>query len=127
MMGTVIEKKEFDQIFNSDSTGKLKFAEMGIGWKDATNGNIITIQSSDMLSCSWFRAARSYAISIKKKDESSVSFDGFSRDYLVQLQSIFLSFYNIHIALKEMAIKGWNWGSTEFTGSNLEFLVGIQS
>ena len=60
--------------------GKFKLSEAGMGWKNATTGQILTVSAADIQSAQWLKAAREYEIRITKKDATVLKFDGFPLD-----------------------------------------------
>jgi structure-specific recognition protein 1 len=62
----------FDQIFLGGRNGvrdygKFKLSEAGIGWKNAADGVILTVSSTDIDELAWIRVAREYEVKIVKK------------------------------------------------------------
>ncbi|KAJ3088556.1 FACT complex subunit [Quaeritorhiza haematococci] len=121
--------KEFDNIYlggkaGITAPGKMKLAEAGIGWKEAATGKIITIPANEIKRLSWLRAARDYQLGVYFKNGNVVKFDGFQKEVYDSLNSICRSYYQLPLEVKELSLRGWNWGSTEFQGTNLSFVVG---
>ena len=66
--------------FTLKASGRLKVAEAGIGWKNSTSGQIITVSATDIHKMHWVRVAREYELKIIKSDGNTVRFDGFQKD-----------------------------------------------
>ncbi|KAL3899117.1 MAG: hypothetical protein SGCHY_002277 [Lobulomycetales sp.] len=119
-------KLEFENIFHNGSTGKLKIAEMGLGWKDAETGSIVTVPAKDMAAVAWLRVARGYRLEIKLKASGKAPFclDNFSRNDHEELVRIMKQYFALDLSARELSLRGWNWGRTEFNGSDMAFVVG---
>lgn len=55
-------------------------SEVGVGWKNATTGQIITVPAADIEKMHWIRVAREYELRIQKKGKNVLKFDGFPKD-----------------------------------------------
>lgn len=84
MMGS--DTKEFEGIYygsgniNLTSTGKLKLAPLGLGWKESTTGTIHTLPAAEIKRTQWLRSCRNYQLRITKPDHSLVKFEGFLKE-----------------------------------------------
>lgn len=117
--------ENFDNIYLdlSKESGKCRFAENGLGWKPSGGGNTFTLDSGDVASAQWSRAAKGYEVKILKRSSEVVHLDGFQQEDLERLSKIFKNWYSINLEGKEHALRGWNWGKTEFTKAELVFNV----
>ncbi|RYP62819.1 hypothetical protein DL769_007147 [Monosporascus sp. CRB-8-3] len=117
--------ENFDNIFLdlSKEPGKCRFAENGLGWKPSGGGNTFTLDSGDIAGAQWSRAAKGYEVKILKRSSEIVHLDGFQQEDLERLGKIFKNWYSINLESKEHALRGWNWGKTEFTKAELVFNV----
>ncbi|KAI8055438.1 hypothetical protein BDF22DRAFT_742028 [Syncephalis plumigaleata] len=93
--------------------GQFRLAASGLGWKSPT-GQVFTIRREDLRKTQWLRASRGYQLRIQLKDNTIVKFDGFDEDAFDRLKN----------KTKELCLKGWNWGKTEFQGNYLLFNIG---
>ncbi|KAI6091945.1 hypothetical protein F4821DRAFT_225907, partial [Hypoxylon rubiginosum] len=117
--------ENFDNIFLdlSKESGKCRFAENGLGWKPSAGGNTFTLDRGDIASAQWSRAAKGYEVKILKRSSELVHLDGFQQEDLERLSKIFKNWYSINLDPKEHALRGWNWGKTEFSKAELVFNV----
>lgn len=63
----------------SAKPGKCRFAASGMGWKPS-GGETWTLQSAEIASAQWSRAARGYEVKIFTKTMGIVQLDGFEQD-----------------------------------------------
>ncbi|KAH7038061.1 POB3-like protein [Microdochium trichocladiopsis] len=115
----------FDNIFLdlSKESGKCRFAENGLGWKPSGGGNTWTLDSGDIASAQWSRASKGYEVKVLKRSSEVVHLDGFQQEDLERLVKIFKNWYSINLDPKEHALRGWNWGKSEFSKAELVFNV----
>ncbi|KAF9642648.1 SSrecog-domain-containing protein [Thelephora ganbajun] len=98
--------------------------QSGVGWKGEESAATKSIPSTDIKWVQWLRVARNYQIRVALKDGTRTTFDGFSRDNHDKLVSLFKQHFSVQLESKEVSFRGWNWGSTDFQGQDLAFLVG---
>ncbi|KAI1504172.1 FACT complex subunit pob-3 [Biscogniauxia marginata] len=117
--------ENFDSIFLdlSKESGKCRFAENGLGWKPSAGGNTFTLDRGDIAAAQWSRAAKGYEVKVLKRSSEIVHLDGFQQEDLERLSKIFKNWYSINLDPKEHALRGWNWGKTEFSKAELVFNV----
>ncbi|KZS93658.1 SSrecog-domain-containing protein [Sistotremastrum niveocremeum HHB9708] len=124
---------QFEGIYHGLSTdvGKMRFAPAGLGWMSTSNPeNKLTIPAGDIKSSQWLRVARNYQLRLflnAKKDEDDegrrMTFDGFAREDHEKIIGLMKQHYDVGVETKEISVKGWNWGTTDFEGRDLTFLV----
>ncbi|KAF9427529.1 FACT complex subunit [Podila epigama] len=116
---------QFDDIYLGlgPELGMLRLAQSGLGWKDRKGDGIFTVRDADLKKTYWIRAARNYQLRLHLRDGKIVKFDGFQRDDFEKLRDIIKANYGLQLETKELSVKGWNWGKTEFQSSNLLFNV----
>ncbi|KAI0087029.1 structure-specific recognition protein-domain-containing protein [Irpex rosettiformis] len=124
---------QFDEIYHglSSQVGKLRIAASGIAWKGDKEAQTIAIPSEDIKWAQWMRVARNYQLRIshghkdKKQasDRKQETFDGFLREDHDRLSQLLKQHFSIALESKEVSVKGWNWGTTDFQGQDLAFLV----
>ncbi|KAI1337764.1 hypothetical protein F5Y15DRAFT_389052 [Xylariaceae sp. FL0016] len=117
--------ENFDNIYLdlSKESGKCRFAENGLGWKPSGSGNTFTLDSGDISAAQWSRAAKGHEVKIIKRSSEVVHLHGFQPEDLDRLGKIFKLWYSINLDQKEHALRGWNWGKTEFSKAELVFNV----
>lgn len=117
--------ESFDNIYLdlSKEHGKCRFAENGLGWKPSAGGNTFTLDRGDIASVQWSRAAKGYELKILKRSSEVIQLDGFQDGDKSRLDKVFKNWYSTNLETKEHALRGWNWGKTEFTKAELVFNV----
>jgi structure-specific recognition protein 1 len=118
-------RESFDNIHLdlSKQSGKCRLAESGLGWKPSGATEPFTLDSSQLLSAQWSRAARGYEIKIITKEQSVIQLDGFDKGDFDRASKAFKIWYGINLENKEHALRGWNWGKTEFGRAEMAFNV----
>ncbi|OZJ01642.1 hypothetical protein BZG36_05293 [Bifiguratus adelaidae] len=116
---------DFDEIYNGlePTIGRIRFAPSGLGWRGADQSKPITLSVEDFRKFTWLRVARNFQLRIALKDGKIAKFDNFRREDFEELQRIIRQLYQMQLETKELSIKGWNWGRTEFNGDSLIFNV----
>ncbi|KAI0166484.1 hypothetical protein GGR57DRAFT_496746 [Xylariaceae sp. FL1272] len=117
--------KHFENIYLdlSKESGKCRFAENGLGWRPASGGNTFTLDSGDVAAAQWSRASKGFELKILKRNSDVVHLDGFQQDDYEALSRAFKNWYSINLDQKDHALRGWNWGKTEFSKAELIFNV----
>ncbi|KAI7865850.1 hypothetical protein BDF14DRAFT_1820248 [Spinellus fusiger] len=103
-------------------TGRFRLAPTAVGWK-ASDDKANIISAEDLKKVSWIRAARGYQLRITNKDNTVSKFDGFKLEDFDTLKDTIKLYYKMVLESKELSVKGWNWGKTDFQGSDLVFNV----
>ncbi|KAI0826833.1 SSrecog-domain-containing protein [Trametes gibbosa] len=116
---------QFDKIYHGlgADVGKFRIASSGMAWKAEEGSNMVAVQSSDIKWAQWIRVARNYQLRVGLKDRSRETFDGFVREDHDKLAHLLKQHFSITLEQKEVSLKGWNWGVTDFQGQDLAFLV----
>ncbi|KAG0292965.1 FACT complex subunit [Dissophora globulifera] len=116
---------QFDDIYLglAPELGLLRLAQSGLGWKARKGTGIFTVRDADLKRTTWLRAARNFQLRIQLRDGRIVKFDGFQRDDFEKLKDIIKANYGLQLETKELSVKGWNWGETDFSNGNLVFSV----
>ncbi|KAG0255749.1 FACT complex subunit [Linnemannia exigua] len=116
---------QFDDIYLdlAPELGLLRLAQSGLGWKARRGEGLFTVRDADLKRTTWLRAARNFQLRIQLRDGRIVKFDGFQRDDFEKLKDIIKTNYGLQLETKEMSVKGWNWGETDFSNGNLVFSV----
>ncbi|TIB84658.1 SSrecog-domain-containing protein [Wallemia mellicola] len=119
---------DFDKIFHelNPTPGILRLQQGGLGWKSADN--LVTIAADDISYMQWMstinRVARNFQLKIGLKSEKErQTFDGLVRDDYERLSKTVKEFYGVTLETREISFRGWNWGRTEYRGSDLSFQV----
>ncbi|KAL9134125.1 MAG: hypothetical protein Q9175_004696 [Cornicularia normoerica] len=107
----------------SKQPGKCRLAEAGLGWKPSGGGDTFTLDTNNLGTAQWSRAARGYELKIMSRTSGVVQLDGFELEDFDRLAKAFKLFYGINLETKEHALRGWNWGKGEFGKAELAFNV----
>lgn len=115
----------FDSIYLdlSKESGKCRFAETGLGWKPASGGETFTLEREQIGGAQWSRAAKGMEVKVLLRNSGIVQLDGFAPEDFDRIGKVFKSWYSITIEHKEHALRGWNWGKSEFGKAELQFNV----
>jgi structure-specific recognition protein 1 len=106
----------------SRKSGATRFSDSGFGWKP-TNGETYTCDQSQIISAQWSRAARGYEVKILSRNDGVIQLDGFKPDDFDRVTKVFKTWYGINLDSREHALRGWNWGKTDFGKAELTFNV----
>lgn len=69
------------------------------------------------------KACRGYELKLLQKNGGILRIDGLAEEDFERVSSALDEKYKIELEQNEHALKGWNWGSTDFRGSELAFNV----
>lgn len=56
------------------------------------------------------------------KDRRRMTFDGFMREDQDKVATLMKQHFAVTLEVKEMSFKGWNWGVTDFQGTQTKVL-----
>ena len=125
----------------SKQPGRCKIAEAGLAWKPAGAGDTFTLDSSNIGSAQWSRAARGYEVKIVSRSAGIVQLDGFDVEVTLpplafplqptdappqdfdRVSKVFKLHYGVNLEPREHALRGWNWGKGDFGKAELAFNV----
>ncbi|KAJ5263635.1 FACT complex subunit pob3 [Penicillium angulare] len=107
----------------SETAGKCKLAESGLGWRPSGGGDTFTLDSSNIGGAQWSRAAKGFELRILSRSSGVIQLDGFDQEDFERLSKAFKIWYGINVEAREHALRGWNWGKTEFSKGELSFSV----
>ncbi|KAL1132560.1 hypothetical protein AAG570_010512 [Ranatra chinensis] len=102
-------------------SGKLKFTEQNIVFKNNRTGKVEQISSSDLDLCNWQKLVGNWGLRLFLKNGTLHRFTGFKESEIEKLAKYFKTKYSNDLLEKELSVKGWNWGTAKFTGSVLNF------
>ncbi|KAJ1768262.1 FACT complex subunit [Coemansia sp. RSA 1813] len=120
--------------------GQVRIGASGIGWKAAegetealkgltipnlvVNSGMLALQRDDLRRLQWQRVARGYGLRIHTKNGTLHKLDGFTADdYETLRDAIKQLFHGLTLEVRDISIKGWNWGKTDFEGTHMSFRV----
>ncbi|KAF2155883.1 SSrecog-domain-containing protein [Myriangium duriaei CBS 260.36] len=115
----------FENIFLdlSKQSGRCRFAESGLGWKPAGGGDTFTLDKAEIVSAQWSRAAKGQEVKIVSRNHGVIQLDGFVLDDFDRISKALKIWFGVTLEQKEHALRGWNWGKTDFAKSELVFSV----
>lgn len=121
---------QYEKIYHSLSSklGRIRLAEKGLGWKSNSDGKMVSISGNDISNVSWKRMCRGYEIAFLLKDGTAFRFNNFKKEvysynFLIWLQDFdelkkaIKDFYRLNVDVKELSLKGWNFGKVELDGN----------
>jgi structure-specific recognition protein 1 len=94
-----------------------------MGWKGVDTEGQTLLSSGNIKWAQWLRVARNFQLRVGLKDRKKVIFDGFLREDHDRLASLLKQHFGVTLEVKDVSVKGWNWGVTDFQGQELAFLV----
>ncbi|KAK2465410.1 hypothetical protein APHAL10511_002764 [Amanita phalloides] len=117
---------QFDRIYHNQSSdiGKFRIASSGMAWKGAEAEGVTALAATDIKWAQWIRVARNFQLRVGLKDHRREKFDGFMREDHERLSGLLKNHFGITLESKEVSLRGWNWGVTDFQGQDLAFMVG---
>lgn len=118
---------EFQNVFREErgafSACRLTFRPDKIIFKNIKTGMITPVRADEISSICWQRFAKNFGIRLLLKGGQLHRFDGLKPQDKEKLQPYVERHYHIDLQNKEMSLKGFNWGSTEFDGEALSFNI----
>jgi structure-specific recognition protein 1 len=75
-------RESFENIYLdlSKHPGKCRFADTGMGWKPSGGGDTFTLDSTNIGSAQWSRAARGFEVKVLSRSSGVVQLDGFQEE-----------------------------------------------
>ncbi|PBK97504.1 SSrecog-domain-containing protein [Armillaria gallica] len=116
---------QFDRIFHgpSQEIGKFRVAATGMAWKGVESEGVTAMQAPEIKWAQWLRVARNFQLRVGLAGHKKETFDGFMREDHDKVEALMRKHFNITLENKEVSLRGWNWGVTDFQGNELAFMV----
>ncbi|KAK0221698.1 structure-specific recognition protein-domain-containing protein [Armillaria fumosa] len=116
---------QFDRIFHgpSQEIGKFRVAATGMAWKGVESEGVTAMQAPEIKWAQWLRVARNFQLRVGLAGHKKETFDGFMREDHDKVEALMRKHFNITLENKEVSLRGWNWGMTDFQGNELAFMV----
>lgn len=126
---------------------EFRVAASGMGWKGVDTEGQTLLSSGNIKWAQWLRVARNFQLRVGLKDRKKVIFDGFLRevsDRLLiivhkserfaclsrqdhdRLASLLKQHFGVTLEVKDVSVKGWNWGVTDFQGVSVKS-IGVEA
>lgn len=105
-----------------------------MAWKGSESEGVTAMAAGDIKWAQWVRVARNFQLRIGMKDHRREKFDGFMREvhpltdaynccFLKKslqdhdkLAGLLKNHFGVTLETKEVSLRGWNWGVTDFQG-----------
>uniref|UniRef100_A0A8C4WUS9 FACT complex subunit SSRP1 n=1 Tax=Eptatretus burgeri TaxID=7764 RepID=A0A8C4WUS9_EPTBU len=110
-----------------ENEGRLKLSSQGVLFKSARTGRVENVPGADLAAGSWRRVARGHGLLLRTRSGVVHKFDGFREGEFEKLANFFKNTYGMELVERENCVKGWNWGTVNFTGQLMTFSIGDQS
>lgn len=122
---------DFDRIYLNQSrgSGRMRIAESGLGWRkaqgqgDGADNAPFLLPANELISVLWSRGARGYEVRVQTKNQGVVMLDGFDVEDYNKLKQELQRNFSLQLEHKEHAMRGWNWGTTDFAKNELVFEI----
>ncbi|KAJ3747416.1 SSrecog-domain-containing protein [Lentinula detonsa] len=118
---------QFDGIYHglSREIGKFRIALSGMAWKGVDTERPVAMSANSIKWAQWLRVARNFQLRVGIKEEKGdfrkETFDGFQREDHDRLATLLKGHFKVTLETREISLKGWNWGLTDFQGQDLAF------
>ncbi|XP_022102132.1 FACT complex subunit SSRP1-like [Acanthaster planci] len=103
--------------------GRLKLSRQGVYFKSNKTGKVEQVQVEDLAETNWLRVAKGYELKLRLQNGTIFKYDGFQESDQEKLTEFIRNNYNLSLDEVELAVKGRNWGSAKFNGTELAFEV----
>ncbi|KAK6461810.1 DNA polymerase delta binding protein [Scheffersomyces coipomensis] len=122
MVNTDFEKIYLNQ---SKSSGRMRIADSGLGWKSIapTNNEPFLLPSEEIVSTQWSRGSRGYELRVQTKNKGVVMLDGFDVEDFNQLKQELQRNFHLTLEHREHSLRGWNWGKNDLARNEYIFNV----
>lgn len=105
-----------------------------MAWKGVETANVVAMGAKDIKWAQWIRVGRGYQLRVGVINHRKETFEGFQREVSYMLFAIDIprsstyqdhekvsklmeQHFSITLESKEISVKGWNWGVTDFQGA----------
>lgn len=121
------ETVEFNNVFREErgafSACRLTLRPQQIIFKNLKTGKPMSVPADQIKSISWQRFAQNHGIRLSMKNGSLHRFDGLRQTDFDKIKQYVERNYHIEVETKDLSLKGFNWGSTQFEGEALSFNI----
>lgn len=119
------ENLDFSNVFREERGAfnecRLTFRPQSIIFKNIKTGKPTTVQLNDIKSISWQRFASSQGIRLITKGGNLHRFDGLRVTDKDKIKTYVERTYKLDLEDRDLSLKGFNWGNTQFDGESLSF------
>lgn len=121
------ETIEFSNVFREErgafSACRLTFRPQQIIFKNIKTGKPMSVPADQIESISWQRFAQNHGIRLLMKNGNLHRFDGLRVTDQDKIKQYVERNYQVELEVKDLSLKGFNWGSTQFEGEALSFNI----
>ncbi|XP_038856016.1 FACT complex subunit SSRP1-like isoform X2 [Salvelinus namaycush] len=143
-MGDTLEFSDiYQEVKGSWNDGRLRFGRQSVVYKSSKTGKVDSIPAAELSQAQWRRVCLGQGIKLTTSTGHIYKYDGF-RDTVTRgmggrerdegrdegrgedfekISEYFKAHYKVELSEKELCVKGWNWGTTKFSGPLLSFEV----
>lgn len=118
---------EFNNVFREErgafTACRLTFRPQQIIFKNIKTGKPMSVPSDQIKSISWQRFASNHGIRLMMKNGNLHRFDGLRPTDRDNIEQYLERNYQLQLENKDLSLKGFNWGSTQFEGEALSFNI----
>lgn len=118
---------EFNNVFREErgafSECRLTFRPQQIIFKNLKTGKPMTVPADQIDSIAWQRLAANHGIRLMMKNGNLHRFDGLRPGDQDKIKQYCERYYKLNLGTKDLSLKGFNWGSTQFEGEALGFNI----
>lgn len=118
---------EFNNVFREErgalSACRLTFRPQQIVFKNLKTGKTVSVPSDHIKSIAWQRFAQNQGIRLLMNNGNLHRFDGLRQTDQDKIKQYVERNYKVQLDNKELSLKGFNWGTTQFDGEALSFNI----
>jgi len=118
---------EFPNVFREErgafSACRLTFRPQQIIFKNIKTGKPMSVPVDQIRSISWQRFASNHGIRLLMKNGNLHRFDSLRPTEHDKIKQYVERNYHLDLEAKDLSLKGFNWGSTQFEGEALSFNI----
>ncbi|KAL6117608.1 ssrp1 [Pungitius sinensis] len=123
-MGDTLEFSDiYQEVKGSWNDGRLRFGKQSVVYKSSKTGKVDSIPTSDLNQAQWRRVCLGHGIKLGTNSGHIYKYDGFRDTDFEKISEYFKANYKVELSEKDMCVKGWNWGTANFSGPLLSFEV----
>uniref|UniRef100_A0A8C7FSD7 FACT complex subunit SSRP1 n=1 Tax=Oncorhynchus kisutch TaxID=8019 RepID=A0A8C7FSD7_ONCKI len=123
-MGDTLEFSDiYQEVKGSWNDGRLRFGRQSVVYKSSKTGKVDSIPAAELSQAQWRRVCLGQGIKLTTSTGHIYKYDGFRDTDFEKISEYFKAHYKVELSEKELCVKGWNWGTTKFSGPLLSFEV----
>lgn len=105
----------------TQSVGRLKLTDTSIIFKNSKTGKVEQITAADVELANFQRFVGNFGLRLFMQNGTLHRYTGLRLGDEERVAAFFKKNYALDMLEKELSLKGWNWGTVNFTGSVLSF------